>query len=300
MARRNARDVVVRFLSDVNGFLRGTDDVAAAFRDVARESDRTADAGERDARELARAYERAADKMTRDARDAGRKQRAAFGDAGREAGDEFAQNVGESVASGDISGMLSGTVGGLVGTFGKGGPIGLALGALAGVGVGVFQAIQAQAEQAAAAAQLAFDELHESTTREARLNAVLTDRFGSTLAGWEAIQRYADGSGISADKIADALIDGGPKARQMADSFDRIMRAAYETEGEVSKAQAILIDGADDLRDRADAMERAAKAAQTERDALKESSRYLSARSSTYRDDASNYGGLPPYATGRR
>lgn len=295
------RDLVVRWVSDVKGFLKGTDEIERALADQERDLRDVDRAGTRSADSLADAYHRAGQRIRADAKATGKVTRGEFADAGKEAGNEFAQNLGESISSGDVSGMLSGTVGGLVGTFGAAGPIGLALGALAGVGVGAFQAIQQGAEKAQAAAQLAFDQLHESTSREARLNAVLTDRFGSTLAGWEQIQRYADGSGESAEAIANALIDGGPAARHMADRFDDVMRAAYETTGEVDKAQSILIDGADDLRDRADAMERAAKAARTERDALRESegilrrsAAYYAARGSAYAPGGSVYASQVP------
>lgn len=57
------RDLVVRFLSDVTGFLRGTDDVAAAYRDVADAATDTAAAGETNAERLTRAYRDAASNM---------------------------------------------------------------------------------------------------------------------------------------------------------------------------------------------------------------------------------------------
>lgn len=305
------RDLVVRFLADVQGFLRGTDQVEDALRDTARQQDQLADSGEDSARRLAQAYDRAADKISRDARDARRDVKRAYADTGKEAGQEFAQNLGESVSSGDVGGLLSGTAGGLAATFGATGPIGLALAGLSAVAVGVFSAMQKQAEQAATAAQLAFDQLHEATSREARLNAVLSDRFGSTLAGWEAIQRYADASGYSAEAIADALVSGGPKARTMADQFDRMLKAAYETDGTLDRTNSVLIDGADDLRDRAVAMERAAAAAQTERDALKvsegilrRSAAFYATRGSAYAPGGSAYdqqlGAAARYARGGR
>ena len=302
------RDLLVRFLADVNPFLRSTDAVEDAYRDMATDADRVADAGEKSARRLATAYDRAADEMKRDARDTKKVTADSYADAGREAGNEFASNIGEAVSSGDISGVLSGTAGGLAATFGAGGPIGIALAALAGVGVAAFGAMQKGAEQAKAAAQLAFDELHEQTTNEARLNAVLTDRFGSTLEGWEQIQRYAEASGVDAGVIADALASGGPKAKNLADKFLAIMRAQYETTGELDKQASLLIDAEDDLRDRATAMERAAAAAKTEskylkasEGALARSSRYYAARGSAYAPGGSMYNSqVPTYATGKR
>jgi hypothetical protein len=305
-----ARDVVVRFLSETRDFLRGADDVEQAYRDMARDADRAADAGEDAARDTTRAWDRAADSMRRDVDRASRDVRSDLGDAGTEAGDEFAQNLGESISSGDVSGLLAGTVGGLVGTFGKGGPIALALGAVGAVGVGAFQAIQAQAEQARTAAQLAFDQLREGASKEARLNAVLEDRFGTVVEGWERIQRYADASGKPVEVIADALANGGPLARDIADQWERAARAEYEAEGALGRSNSLLLDGVDDLRDRADALDRAAAAAQTERDALatsegilRRSARYYSVRGSAYAPGGSTYQSqVPddPYASGRR
>lgn len=302
------RDLVVRFVSDVRGFLRGTDQIDRALTDQIRDLDRVADKGDDTARKLARSYDRAGQQIKRRNEKTARETQQLLGDAGSEAGDEFAQNLGESISSGDVSGLISGTIGGLVGTFGKGGPLALALGGLGAVGVGVFQTMQQGAEKAAAAAQTAFDQLHEATTREARLNAILEDRFGGTLQGWEAIQRYADASGVSAEAIADALVNGGVQARQLADQFDRQLQAAYETEGTLDRTNSVLLDGADDLRDRADAMERAAKAAQTEKTALstsegilRRSAAYYAARGSAYAAGGSTFQSqVPRYTTGKR
>lgn len=300
------RDVVVRFLADTREFLRGTTNIERAYDDMARDADHVADEGEDSARRLARAYDRAGDQIRRDSRSTSKATQDAYADAGREAGDEFAQNLGESLSSGDISGLLSGTVGGLVGTFGKGGPIALALGALGAVGVGVFQAIQDAAVKADAASQQAFDDLHDNATREARLNAFLSDRFGSTVKGWEQISRYAEASGVSVEAIADALATG-TGARQLAERFDLIARKAYETEGTLDRTNSVLLDGSDDLRDRADAMERAAAAAVVERNALstsegilRRSASYYAQRGSAYAPGGSVYNSQVPYARGKR
>lgn len=304
---RTPRDLVVRFLADTAAFIKGTDNVERALRDTEKELDHLAREGDRDADKLARSFAKAGTKIRADAKRTGANVSRSYEEAGKEAGDEFAQNLGESISSGDISGLLSGTVGGLVGTFGKGGPIALALGALGGIGVAAFQSIQAQAEQARGAAQLAFDQLHEEATREARLNAVLTDRFGTTVEGWEAISRYSEASGYSVEAIADALLNGGPEARAMADRFDAIARKAYETDGTLDATNSKLVDGADDLRDRADAMDRAARAAVVERDALatsegilRRSASYYAARGSAYAPGGSTYNSQVPYASGRR
>jgi hypothetical protein len=292
----------------VSGFLRGTDQVQDALTDTVRDLDRVADAGEESARDLARAYDRATDSIKRDTREAGRQSRRDFADAGQEAGDEFAQNLGESVASGDISGLLSGTVGGLVGTFGKGGPVAIAIASLAGVGVGVFQAWQQAAEDAATAAQTAFDQLKEGASDQAKLQQVLSDRFGSYVGGLEQLERYSAATGISVDDLARGLVKGGPAARRIADSARETARQFFETEGSLGKNRRLLTDMADDYEDRADSLERAARAAQTERDALgaseailRRSARYYAQRGSAYAAGGSTYNSqVPRYARGTR
>lgn len=294
------RDYVAKYVADLTGYR-----LTPAIREteqLERQTDNTADSVVRDWQRMERGVDRASRSMKQDADRIAREQKAILGDAGREAGDEFAQNLGESISSGDIGGLLSGTVGGLVGTFGKGGPIALALGALGAVGVGVFQAMQQQAQQAAAAAQQAFDDIQQGATDQAKIDSFLTDRFGGTQKGWEQLARYSQASGIAITDIAKALADGGPRARDMADRFDAILRNAYETQGTLDKTNSVLIDGADDLRDRADSSERAAKAAQAERDAradtlgyLKDAARYYrtayGAGSSTYNSQVPRYTG---------
>ena len=290
---RTPRDLVVRFVSDVTGFLRGTDQVQDALSDTVKDLDKAADAGERSARDLARAYDRASDSIKRDSREASRATRQAYADAGKEAGDEFAQNLGESVSSGDISGLLSGTVGGLVGTFGKGGPIALALSALAGVGVGAFQAIQAEAERARAAAQTAFDELLDNASNEARLRGFLEERFGTYEEGLSRLARYSDATGIPLAELSDALIQGGKRARYLADEAERVAKA-LDASGDLSaqrEYRSLLTDMADDLNDRADATERAAAAEERRTKALREGVAPLSAQARLYRAGAYGAGG---------
>lgn len=302
------RDLVVRWVSDVSGFLRGTDQVERALDDQVRDLQHVEQVGEQSARELAQAYERAGQRIRQSNDKTAKDSATTYGEAGKEAGAEFASNLGESISSGDVSGMLSGTVGGLVGTFGAGGPIALALGALGAVSIGVFQSMSAAAEKARAAAALAFDELKSGADRQARLGALLEDQFGSQLDGWEAIARLSEATGESSKTIADALIDGGSKARAYADEWDKIARSYYEATGNLDRQTSILSDGADLLNRRADALDRAARAAQTERDALrvsetilKRSAEYYAKRGSAYAPGGSTYSQqVPPYSTGKR
>lgn len=295
MARRNARDVVVRFLSDVNGFLRGTDDVADAYRDVARDADRTADAGEDSARRLSRAYERAADKIERDARESARDTRKAYGDTGKEAGTEFTQNLGEAVSSGDLTGVVSGTLGGLAAQFGTAGPLGIAFAGIATAGAFAFTQIQAAAEKAAEAAANAFEDLLSSADKEARLRGRLTDAYGEYGKGLDTLGRVADQTGIEVADLGDAFIGSEDSARAMADNLKRI--ADNSPRGMTDGInETLLRQVAEDLERAATATETAARWEERRADALLLSSQRVSA--AYY--GTNNLAGLPAYATGKR
>lgn len=302
------RDVVVRFLADTRDFLRGTDNVEKSFRDLARDAAHVADEGEDSARRLARAYDRAGDQIRQDARRTNAATTDAYAEGGREAGAEFAQNIGESISSGDLSGTLSGTIGGLVGTFGQNGPLGLALAGLGALGVGIFTSMSAAATKATEAAQAAFDQLHDQTSKEATLNAILTDRFGSTLEGWEQIARLSQASGVSTEAIAEALVKGGTEATQIADRQEAIARAYYEQTGQLDTQTTLQSDLADLLHERAAAMDRAAAAAAVEASALersegalRRSAAYYAARGSSYAAGGSTYSSqVPRYTGGKR
>lgn len=294
MARRNARDVVVRFLSDVNGFLRGSDDVSDAYRDMAREAERTEAVGEASARDLARAYERAADKIERDARASARDTRKAYGDTGKEAGQEFSSNLGEAITSGDLSSVAADTAGGLAATFGAKGPIGAAFAAVAVAGSVAFAKIQEAAEQAKQAASEVFEALISQADKEARLRIALERQYGSYLEGMEAIRRMADATGIPVSEIAEAFAEGGEPARRLADDAERIAAAlpkggaggAIINQADVTRAKNL----AEDLDRAADATERAARAEQTRAEALRTAAYYAN----------NPISGLPTYATGKR
>jgi hypothetical protein len=293
-----ARDVVVRFLSETRDFLRGTDQIAAAYDEMARDADRAADAGEDAARDTARAWDRAADKMRRDVDRSSRAMRNDLADTGREAGDEFAQNLGESISSGDLSGLVSGTLGGLAGTLGKTGPIALGLAAVGGVAAGVWTAMQEGAEKSAAAAQTAFDQLRAGADNEAKLQSVLEQRFGSVVEGMERVNEYSELTGISTERIYDALVKGGPAAKRLADYAAKMNGDLIDTEGSLSPTRRLLSDMADDLRDRADEVERASAAEREFGKYLGENTRQLKKQADYYRARGSSYaGGRNPGST---
>jgi hypothetical protein len=316
------RDLVVRFLSDVAGFVKGADDVADTLDATARDAEKSSDKIARDYDAAAEKMERSTDEFTRDLaasyRAAATRVRSendkiqrdtteTFRETGREAGNELAQNLGESISSGDVSGLVSGTVGGLAATLGTGGPIGLALAGLATAAVGVFQQMRAAADAAAAAADAAFQQLREGADDQAKLEQVLTDRFGSVVAGMEQVSRYSETTGISTERIYDALIKGGPAAERIASYADKMSGSLIDAEGSLGPTRSLLRDMADDLRDRADAVERGSKAEQEwnrylglNTRELRKQADYYSARGSAYAPGGSTYRQQVPYDRGVR
>lgn len=154
MANRKPRDLLVRFLADVNPFLRDTRQVEDAFRDVSRSTDDLERQGSRNADDLARAYQRAGDKIERESRTTGRAAREEFGSTGREAGQEFANNLGQSLSSGDTTRIVQDSVGGLIGSLALAGPIGVAAAAAGTIGLSFWNAF---ADKAATQKQAVLD-----------------------------------------------------------------------------------------------------------------------------------------------
>lgn len=302
------RDVVVRFLADTKAFLRGADSIDRAYDEMAASADEVTREGEQSARRLAAAYSRAGDKIERDTKTTHKVTREQWAETGAEAGAEFSQNLGEAISSGDTGGLVSGTLGGLAASFGATGPIGLAIAGLGAVATTVFASMAANAAKAAAAANQAFTDLMENTSRQAQLHTILEDQFGGVVEGLEAVQRMSDASGVSVEAISDALVTGGPAARTLAKHFLEIQRAQYETTGELDRQAGYLAEGEGLLNDRATAMERAANAAVVERKALatsegilRRSASYYASRGSAYAPGGSVYSQqVPRYAGGQR
>ena len=143
------RDLVSRFLADVAGFVRGTDQVADALDDTARNLDDVARQGDDTSRKLARAYDRAGDEMRRSMRDSSRDVKTDLKDTGKEAGQEFANNLGQSLSSGDASRVVQDSVGGLIGSLAFAGPIGAAVAAAGAVALGFWNAFSQKTEEQA-------------------------------------------------------------------------------------------------------------------------------------------------------
>lgn len=177
MASYTPRDLIVRFLADVNGFLRGTDQVADALADTARDQETLADQGEETARRLARAYDKAGQEIRRDADRTKRDTKRAYADTGREVGQEFAQNIGEGISSGggDVKGAVLGTLGGVLPALG---PWAAAAGVGAVVAQAVFGNIDAMRARAKEAGRQAFDALRDGMVEGSENESIIAAALG--------------------------------------------------------------------------------------------------------------------------
>jgi hypothetical protein len=307
------RDYVAKYVADLTGYK-----LTPAITDtekLERETDQTADSVVRDWQRMSDAAKREGHEMSRAATTTGQDVRRKYGDAGREAGAEFSQNLGQAIESGDAGGVALGTLGGLAATVGASGPIGLGLVAVGGIATAVFGTMKKNAEAAATAVQTAFDQIIEGATKEAKLRTQLETIFGTYAEGLAAIGQIAGDTGVSVAEISDALAEGGQPARDLAAELDAIAaaqeRAAtaagdYKKEVETGIAADRARGLADDLERAADATERAYAAEQLRADALRTSSRYFADAygpgSSTYQSQVPTYRGgtrYGPRTTGR-
>jgi hypothetical protein len=300
------RDLVVRFVSDVREFVKGTDKIDDALRDTARDLDRVAEAGEDSARDLARAYDRAADKIKRDTRDATRNVKADVADTGKEAGAEFASNMGEAISSGDWSSVANDTAGGLSAALLTAGPVGAVAGAAVALG-GIFLArFQADAAKVKALAAATFDAYRDGLLEQAEKEDLLTQLLGAESYD-EALRklgRLAREAGEDAGTVADALVEGGSQAQQLLRRLDKVeakklaVRGGLVDADEIKAAQEL----AGYLDTAAQARADAAESARVERDMTRQTAGVLAKtyRGSSYAPGGSTYQSQVPYTSGGR
>lgn len=150
-----ARDgsVLIKFLADTLGFRRGTDDMTRALDDAARTT-------ERDTEHMARAFRDAGQKIDRSTKSVGTDTKRNMKDAGKEAGGEFIQNMGEGIGSGapNLQDTILGTIGGIAPALGAAG-VGIAVGATAALGI--IQGITDQNAKVKQAATDLFDAMRQ-------------------------------------------------------------------------------------------------------------------------------------------
>jgi hypothetical protein len=308
------RDLVARFLSDVQGFLRGSDQMADALEDTVRDLDKVADAGDDSARRLARAYDRAGDEMRRDMADSTRSVKGDVADTGKEAGAEFAQNLGQSLASGDSSRIVQDSVGGLIGSLALAGPLGAVVAAGGAIALGLWNAFEQKTKEQKEAVLAAAGELYqglidqgvdfvkEFTTQTVRdffdpsmtdtlsskaraASKLLGDNLGNALAGGpESIAAYAD--------EARSKLDDMIAAARAGDAGDAAQERIRALKDEVAYLDTIV----QGLKDATEAADDYAGALQTATWWSKKAAEN-NPGGSTYR---SQLGAAAPYATGSR
>ena len=167
-----ARDgsVLVKFLADTLGFRRGTDDMTRALDDAAR-------ATERDTKHMSDAFRTAGTKIHATTKDVGDGTKLTMKDAGKEAGGEFIQNMGEGIGSGqaNLTDTVLGTIGGIAPALGAAG-VGVAVGATAALGI--INGITAQNAKVKQAAMDLFDAMRQGIIDQAAKESLLEKALG--------------------------------------------------------------------------------------------------------------------------
>lgn len=156
------RPVDFKFTSDVVALLNGlgkaelsVEDLEQAFvtasnssadlerkiNRATREAEKDVENLERAVRDLPRATDDAADAATRDFERIGDEAK----ETGKEAGQEFTQNLGSALASGDIGSVVQETLGGLV--SGISGATGAVVGAVGGLALAAWSVLKAESEK---------------------------------------------------------------------------------------------------------------------------------------------------------
>lgn len=303
-----ARDgsVLVKFLADTLGFRRGTDDMARALDDAARTT-------ERDTEHMSRAFRDAGQKIHRTTQDVGDGTKMTMKDAGKEAGAEFVQNMGEGIGSGQANLMdtVLGTVGGIAPALGAAG-VGVAVGATAALGI--INGIKAQNEKVRQAAADLFDAMRQGIIDQATKENLLEQALGVDnmydamgKATEEAkklgvpvadVLQYLETAGrVTTPQLTAALAAADSETKNLRDKMGRVHKITTEASG-----------AAQTLRDQgkfaADAWAAAADAAAPFTDQMKDAAYYAklaSQRGKEFADYAARqyaagnpaYGGAP-------
>lgn len=327
---RKPRDLVVRFLSDVAGFIKGTDDVADALDDVSASMDSTARDAATSSDKIARDYEAAAESMERSTdeftRDLAASYRAAaarvrtendkiktdtkatFADTGREAGAELASNVGEAISSGDFTGVAAGTAGGMATALTAAGPAGIIAAAGLTLGTIFLTRFQAEATKIKAVAESTFEALRDGLLERAEQENLLMTALGveSAEEAYNRVAEIAAGLGTNAAAVYDELVSGGTAATELDDTLASV-------DGRVSKLRSARtpvfrddeLGRAREFRDlvnaAADGIARGESSARTMREALRLSALDAATLAeSSYRMGGSVWNSQVPYEAGGR
>lgn len=227
------RDLVVRFLADVRGFVQGTSDMEDALRDTADAQDRLAREGDQAADKLAASYRRAADKMDRDLRGTRTTVKEGFADTGKEAGAEFAQNLGQSLSSGDTSRVVQDSVGGLIGSLAFAGPVGAAVAAAGTIALSFWNAWEEKTKQQREAVLAVVGDVYQGLLDQGadfvrEYNSTTLRDFLNPATSNELARRAREASQRLGTDLANALA-GGPEsvaqaAREAQEELDTLYK----------------------------------------------------------------------------
>jgi len=239
---RSGRPVVISFAADVASFLRGSKKVEKSTEDIADELQKA----ERSSEDFSREFRRSMDKAERAADSSSRKigrdfERAGddIADIGKEAGEEFQQNLGESIAQGDLSGIVQDTLGGL--TAALKGPVGLAAAAVAGVIGFAFATFREKSEEEAAEIKAIWEGVAssiESLYTQGILTATRTEIYQATVDALKEmtplIDKARDGFakwGVDANDVAAAAVLGGDAWAEQEQILYNILNNVEATSG---------------------------------------------------------------------
>lgn len=226
-----ARPIVIAFAANVRDWLRGTNDVERSLEEISddlKAAGDDADKFERDFTDAMRDAERAADKAGDNiSRDFQTKTAGGFGDAGKEASQEFKQNLGESLASGDIDSIVQDTLGGLV--SGLSGPLAAGAAALAALATLAFASVRKEAEELKEFTEALAGSLR-GLYEQGIMNATALDRLNAFNAFLEDQAEQIDNLGprfaaakVESDAYLTSIFQGGPALEAQRAELERIM-----------------------------------------------------------------------------
>lgn len=312
------RDYIAKYQADLTGWdldpaIRETQDLQRAEDELARNTATTADKVAASWREMARDVDTSGQHIDRTVTEVDHDTRAKLGDTGKEAGNEFVQNLGESVSSGDLSSIAQDTAGGLASTFGMAGPIGVAFAGLATGASLIFAGIQAHAQKVSEATSAAFDDLISASDKESKFRNQVTALYGDFQGGIVELGKLAEQTGVPMQDIADALTGGGRAAQKLQ---EQIRLAIPGTDKQLLNARGIsqryleqvasgkkLLSVLDDsVKAQYDAADAAGTYKSAIKDATKEWDTFGRARAKALENKrtAVDFSDVRPYSSGRR
>jgi hypothetical protein len=222
-----SKPIRIEFVAEVAQYLRdtkklevSTEDIADALNattknadDLERKLGKAMKGAEKDAESLKRVLDdlpESTGKAAKAADDDFRKIGDDAKEAGREAGDEFKQNLGESLASGDLGDVFADTIGGLISSLK--GPLGVAAAAVGGTALIVFNKVKADWDALVgtleASAQSVLDkqlELGKQYLSQQERLQIIADLVKEQPDVWRDIEKQAKLVGVSMEDVGLAV-----------------------------------------------------------------------------------------------